>query len=339
MELDLADRKLLNLAQQDFPLVSRPYAALGGRLGISEDQCMERIRRMKGEIIREIGGIFDARVMGYQSCLIAFTIPEDKLDEGAQLVSQHPGVSHNYARTHQYNLWFTLALAPGLSLEAEVARLARLAGAVQYRIMPALRIFKIGVNFDMVEGKGDTGALKNQAAQAYQHRPPQPMSPLDIEAVRVLQEDLPVEPQPFLERAARLGLTEDQLFALMAGLAERGILRRYSAMLRHRAAGFSANAMLCWKAPPGEVEEKGRVLASFSAVSHAYQRPVFPDWPYNIFTMVHATQLEDCKRIAAEMQAKSGVQEFALLYGAKEYKKERVRYFLEDRALTAEAVR
>jgi len=332
VDLDLTDRKLLNLAQRDFPLAGRPYAELGRRLAIGEEDCMARVARMKGEIIREIGGIFDARVMGYKSCLIAFTIPQDKLDEGASLISLHPGVSHNYARTHKYNLWFTLALAPGLSMEEQVARLALQAEATDYRIMPALRIFKIGVNFDMVEGKGDTSALKNQAAQAYQNRPPEPLSSLDIQAVRVLQDDLPVEREPFEGYARRLGLAQDELFALMASLAERGIMRRYCAMLRHRAAGFSANAMLCWKVPEDQVNEKGMELASFAAVSHCYRRPVFPDWPYSIFTMVHATSLEDCKAIAAQMQAQAAIPEFALLYGAKEYKKERVRYFAEDAA-------
>lgn len=332
--MDLTDRKLLNLIQSRFPLVDRPYEELGRELGISEQEVIERLGVLKRQnVVRQISAIFDTRRLGYKTTLVAMAYPEDKLAAGALKINEHPGVSHNYAREGSYyNLWFTLAVPPGDDLEATVARMARETEALTFRIMPTIRFFKIGVNFDMVKEKG---AAYNYSPDGFDGVPAKdwnkavPISEADKAAIRELQEDLLLVPRPFDAMAQRLGMSTDELFALAREFETRRIMRRFSAVLHHRRSGFRANAMIVWKVPAERSEEVGMLMGQHPAVTHCYERPTFPDWPYTHFTMVHATSQEECEQIAGEIGQTTGIAERLLLYSTREYKKTRVRYFVE----------
>ena len=156
------------------------------------------------------------------------------------------------------------------------------------------------------------------------------MTETDKCAIRELQEDLALIPQPFDGMAARLGIDTDQLFAVAADFQERKFMRRYSAVLHHRRSGFSANAMIVWQVPPERAEEVGMTMAQHKAVTHCYERPTFPDWPYTHFTMVHATSQEGCEEIGNEISVATGITERKMLYSSREYKKTRVRYFVDE---------
>jgi len=146
-DLDQTDKKLLTVIQADFPLSVRPYEAFGKRLGLSEAETIERVRRLKaGRILRQVGAIFDTRRLGYQSSLVAARYSKERLDEAAGIVSAHPGVSHNYGRNHAFNLWYTIALPPGVSMERTIDRLHALSGAEATRLLPTLKLFKIGAH-------------------------------------------------------------------------------------------------------------------------------------------------------------------------------------------------
>jgi len=320
--MDAADRRLLNLMQKDVPLVTRPFAEIGERLGMGEDEVLSRARRLKeGEIIRQISAIFDSRRLGYSSTLVAMDIPEEAIEESAGRISEHPGVSHNYKRDNPFNLWFTLTLPPDSDLEAEVQRLAEEAKARRARILPALRLFKIGVELDLEQGTN--AAEKRQLTK----EPPTSFSEEDLTYVRVLQQDLPLEPLPFRAWAESLGVSEEEMFARAKDLEESGVMRRFAAVLRHQKAGFTANGMICWRIPEEKLPDLGYRLAAYPQVSHCYQRPVYPDWPYSVFSMVHALSREKCEEIARQMSEEIGISDYAILYSTKEYKKERVKYY------------
>jgi DNA-binding Lrp family transcriptional regulator len=127
--------------------------------------------------------------------------------------------------------------------------------------------------------------------------------------------------------AHRLGITEDDLFSYVRAFQERGIMRRYGAVLHHRRAGFRANGMAVWKVPPERSEEVGQIMAAHPAVTHCYERPTFPDWPYTHFSMIHATSKARCEEIAGEISQQTGISDYQMLYSSREYKKTRVRYF------------
>ena len=334
--MDLIDRKLLNLIQSQFPLVEQPYLSLGEELGVAEAEVISRLEELKRQnVVRQISAIFDTRRLGYKTTLVAMAYPPEQLNAGALFINRHPGVSHNYAREGSYyNLWFTLAVPPDGDLQSTVDWMAGETGALSYRVMPTLRFFKIGVNFDMVRQKGDShnynpdGIGEGQSAPAWNQAAP--VSEADKDAIRELQEDLPLVPRPFEAMARRLGLDTAQLFALADQFQERKIMRRFSAVLHHRRSGFRANAMVVWKVPPERAEEVGLTMAQHSAVTHCYERPTFPDWPYSHFSMIHATTQAECEEIARELSQATRITDNLLLYSTREYKKTRVRYFVED---------
>ena len=337
---DLLDRQLLNLLQSTFPLVEEPYRVLGKDLGLSEEELLQRISRLKKlNIVRQLSAIFDTRRLGYRSTLVAFRYLPRVLNKAAYHINEHPGVSHNYARNSYFNLWFTLAVPPSEDLDATVERLARETEATAYRVLPTIRFFKIGVNFDMVNNRGaaydyyspdgfttnggtkGVGADWNKAEQ---------LSRFEIQVVRELQEDLPLLPRPFDGMAERLGISVMELLGLAGQLQERGIMRRFSAVLYHRSAGFSANAMAVWRVPQKRAMEVGLIMAESPWVTHCYERPTFPDWPYSHFSMVHAQTKEECEQVVQEISQKTGITDYQMIYSTREYKKTRVRYFVED---------
>jgi DNA-binding Lrp family transcriptional regulator len=318
----LNDAQLLTRLQTNLPVVERPFAELATALDSTEAEVLERIRQLKADkIIRQISAIFDTRSLGYASSLVAARVALDRVDAAAAIINQHPGVSHNYLRNHDFNLWYTIAVSPlsQLGLEKTVAILHKKSGAESTRLLPTLKLFKIGVKFDFgVDSDGPAYTEKNRTAL-------QPLTAQEIEFVRYMQRDLPVTETPFADAPFPLADLHRQFLA-------SGRMRRFAAVLHHRQAGFSANAMGVWAVPEGDIDRVGEQLAAFREVSHCYRRPAYPDWPYNLFTMVHAKTQDECERVLAEMAAQTGIQNRAALYSTQEYKKVRVRYFTPDEA-------
>lgn len=334
--MDLIDRKLLNIIQGQFPLADQPYRQMGEELGVEEQGVIDRLANLKRQnVLRQISAIFDTRRLGYKTTLVAMAYQPEQLHQGALFINRHPGVSHNYAREGSYyNLWFTVAVPPDGDLESTVSWMGQQTSALNYRIMPTIRFFKIGVNFDMIKEK--SAAYNYNPDSIGEKTPPKdwnqalPVSEAEKAAIRELQEDLPLIPRPFDGMAERLGITTRQLFDLAQDLQERKLMRRYSAVLHHRRSGFRSNAMIVWKVPAERSEEVGMIMAQHSAVTHCYERPTFPDWEYTHFTMVHATTPEECEKIGLEIGEATGITDNLLLYSTREYKKTRVRYFVED---------
>jgi DNA-binding Lrp family transcriptional regulator len=336
--LDLLDRQILNILQSGFPLVERPFERIGETIGITEAETVERIVSLKRRnIVRQIGAIFDTRRLGYKTSLVAMRFDEGDLEAAARRINEHPGVSHNYARTGQFNLWFTVAVPPSETIDDTVDTMARDTGALAVRVMPTIRFFKIGVNFDMLREEGAAtdyyspdGLNEKVNGNTDPHRwnRAEVITEQDRCAIRELQEDLPLVGRPFADMAERLDLTEADLFAKAAELMRRGLMRRYSAVLHHRRAGFSSNAMAVWKVPEERAVEVGNIMAGSKWVTHCYQRPTFPDWQYTHFTMIHATNSQKCEEVALGISRDTGIDDYMLLYSTREYKKTRVRYFV-----------
>ncbi len=343
--MDMTDRELLNKIQAPFPMVDQPFQKLGEEVGITEKEVLDRLTELKRtNVLRQISAIFDTRRLGFKTTLVAMAYDPKKLHKAALEINKHPGVSHNYAREGSYyNLWFTLAVPPEHDLEATAQYLSRKTGALEQRIMPTKRFFKIGVNFDMVKKKGssfnfspdnvkkdDSGAGGYDKDAAESWNTAVPITEAEKDAIRGMQEDLPLIPRPYDGIAQELGMTTSELFALAKDFQDRRIMRRYSAVLHHRRSGFKANAMIVWKVPEERSEEVGIIMAGHQAVTHCYERPTFPDWPYTHFTMVHATTPEGCEEINNEISEATGITERITLYSTREYKKTRVRYFVPD---------
>lgn len=326
--LDELDRRLLNLMQGRFPLQPRPFRAVAELAGVEEAVALRRVERLVDQrIIRQVTPIFDTRALGYASMLVAAKVDPGNPHRAARAINAHPGVSHNYLRNHDFNMWFTIATEPDsqLGLDGTLETLAREAGATSVRQLPTLKLFKIRMDLEM---EGDTSALAARAVAADPvELDPQPYDEFDVAVVRALQGDLPIVPEPYAPAAAQLGIPQERLLGHLAGMRERGLLRRVAAILFHRRAGFSANGMGVWKVPEEEVLDVGRQMAAVRGISHCYQRPTYEDWPYSIFTMAHGRSKQECDAILDSIAAAHGISERATLYSSTEFKKVRLLYF------------
>ena len=332
-ELSEFDQTLLSRLQRHIPLVEEPFAALAEELGCDEAALLERARALAASgLIRDTSAIFDARKLGYRSSLVAARYAEECLMAAAAVISGHPGVSHNYRREHAFNLWYTIAVPPGISLEETVDLLHRVTGAESTLLLPAIRTFKLGVQLDLADGR-QRGGLEaaGTGEPAVDDSPAQPPADDEVRAIRALQRPLPFVTRPFDELARQEGFESAQaLLRAARELHERGALRRLASVLRHRRAGFLANAMVAWNVDGGRTAEIGPCMAAHEMVSHCYERPAYPEWPYRIFTMLHARERSAIDDAIAELEAVSGCTEHVTLYSTDEFKKARVRYFTDE---------
>jgi DNA-binding Lrp family transcriptional regulator len=328
------DRELLNAVQWDFPLDSRPFAVLAERLGVSEAEVRARVAHVKAAgVLRQLSAIFDTRALGYGSSLVAAKVDPDRVDDAASVISAHPGVSHNYKRNHSFNLWYTIAVPPGEVLQEHVDVLHRGSGALVTRVLPTLKLYKIGVKLDMT-GRTAADAKAEVLAHEQPERSPDMAAPelddLEVATIRVVQEDLPLVERPFAAQAALIGCDEQGVLDALVSFKERKLMRRFAAVMNHRSAGYKANAMGVWAVPEDRLEDVGPRMAGFARVSHCYRRPVYDDWPYSVFTMVHGMNARECEDTIAAIREETGIDEYALLWSVKEYKKTRVRYFTAE---------
>lgn len=328
MSMDTLDKAILNEIQWTFPLVSEPFAVIAQKFGIKEEELTRRLVALKKTgIVRQLSAIFDTRKLGYKSALIAMSIEPEKLDYVANQINKHPGVSHNYERNHEYNLWFTLAVPPGNDLKNEVDKFSKLSGIKKTRLLPTIKLFKIGVKLDMVEESAPEVKPTEEKKKIRDVK--FVVTDEDKRYIRELQKDLEIVKRPFLKSAQSLGINEEDLLEKAKFYEEIGVMRRFAAILRHRDVGFIANGMIVWKVPTERIDEVGAKLGAFPQVSHCYERPVYQDWPYNIFSMVHCKTVEDAEQMAKEIQRHISVDDYKILFSSREFKKTRVEYFVE----------
>jgi len=321
IEPDAVDRGLLNVLQSRFPLAHEPFALIAQGIAADETDVIARVRRLKRRrIIRYIGPVFDARSLGYHSTLVAMSVPDDRIEVAANIVSAHPGVSHNYLRRHRYNLWFTLTLPADVDRAAALSALDAEVVPEAMLDLPALRRFKVRAVFDVDGG----GIAEENAGTDIIHS--EGLNAADWTVIDALQRELPVVRRPFDVMSKKAGMQSDDFIERCERLRQRGVMRRFGAALAHTRAGYAANAMVCWVAPRDSVEDKGRIMSSFAEVSHCYERETRYGWPYNLYTMIHGGTEQECRDAIGRIASRSGIDNYEALFTAREFKKERVVY-------------
>jgi DNA-binding Lrp family transcriptional regulator len=328
--LDETDKQLLNLMQGRFPLEPRPFARVAELAELPEAEVLERVQYLLDKrIIREITPIFDTRAFGYSSMLVAAKVDAANPHRAARFINTHPGVTHNYLRDHEFNLWFTIAVEPQskLGLDGTLDVIAAATGAESIRQLPTIKLFKIRMDLEMEAGT-DALSTAGEAVEPMELEPIE-LSDEDIAVVRATQGPMPVVSQPYAPAAEQLGVPVTTVLERLESLRERGGLRRVAAILFHRRAGFSANGMGVWAVPEAEILETGKRMAAFRGISHCYQRPTYADWPYSVFTMAHGRSKEECDAILDTIAETTGIDERATLYSSTEFKKVRMLYFTD----------
>ncbi len=156
------------------------------------------------------------------------------------------------------------------------------------------------------------------------------LTELEEKVLASVQDDLPLVARPYLELADKLGISEENFLTTLAGLCQRGVIRRFGATLRHQKSGFTANAMGAWQVDEARIDDVGHLMAANPAISHCYRRNPAPGWPYNLYTMIHARHTADCHTIARQLAEAAQVAQYTLLFSRQELKKTSMEYFPDD---------
>jgi len=325
VNLDDLDRRLLDRIQRDFPIDPRPFEALARELGTDEATVMNQVRQLQsGGVVRQIGPVFDLHRLGYTSTLCAAKISADAIDNVASHINAYPEVTHNYLRDAEFNMWFTL-VAPSQERMDEIREEIRKLHGVQDVIsLPADRTFKINVHFNL---NRDSHHLFETPAQINGDCPH--LRDRDIALIRALQAPLPLVVRPYLEIAKQAGMTEDEVISQLRAWLASGLIRRFGARVKHHAIGYTANGMSVWDVPADHVEFAGRYIASLPEVSHCYTRPRMPQWPYNLYAMIHGTHEEQVLALARQLAQRLNIQRWEVLFSTRELKKSAPVYFSE----------
>lgn len=156
------------------------------------------------------------------------------------------------------------------------------------------------------------------------------MDDLDKKIIRAMQDEFPLVAEPYKELANTIGISEDELLARLQGYKENGQIRKMGAVLRHREVGYKSNVLCAWEVPAERLEAVALKMSEDPAVSHCYDRNTQPDWPYNVYTMIHGHSREECESIAQRLAAQNDLTNRAMLFSVKEWKKTSMRYFTEE---------
>jgi DNA-binding Lrp family transcriptional regulator len=300
-------------------------------LGTTEHMLVSFIDYLREQgIVRRIGGVFDARQLGYRSCLFAITATGEHLEQAAAEVAACPGVTHVYTRGwpsdytrdgitasdyEKYpNLWYTLSARTDY-FETEAAKLAHWSP----RAFPAVKRFKIDVVFDTrTRARDEITEYKQNLNVTHVALP----SEIQQSIIRRYQGDTQTPHTPFL--------VED-LPQLQAWF-EKGILRRYALLLRHRTTGFTANAMCCWDVPEAQLLDVGRTLSAESDVTHCYARPKAHNFPFSIYAMIHKTSWDEAYDTFCRLSSllPHTIPKGQAFFSLREFKKTSLSFFTEN---------
>lgn len=328
LELDDLDRRALSVLQSEFPVQRRPFGIVADRLGCEESELLSRLRALHDAgIIRRLGAVFDARRLGYVTTLVAARVSEDRLEEVADLVSALRGVSHNYSRTHRYNLWFTLRARSDKEIERTLEEVRNRTGIEDIHSLPALKTYSRDVIFELDGQRGQAGSRRSSHGDNGRSVTPVWLTRRQKMLGRALQGHMVITADLYAVAADDAGWQVDDALEEIQEWKESGLIRRVGVLLDHHRAGFRANGMAVFRTPEDEVDRAGRALASRRQVTHCYRRATPPGWDYQLFAMVHGgttEQVEDCvERMAQEV----GLKDYCVLFSTREFKKVSPRYF------------
>jgi DNA-binding Lrp family transcriptional regulator len=322
--------RLLNDFQSGFPLTATPYATIAEKLHAAEDDVLEGlVRLVAAGSVNRVGAVFRPGAIGV-STLAAMAVPADDLPRVAAIVSARREVNHNYEREHRYNLWFVVTAADPAMLAATLAAIAREA-RLSVISMPLIDEYWIDLAFDL---STDAASRRHDARRSAITRParsPRPMPYADRMLASALEDGLALVPRPYARLARAAGTSEAIVLARLRAWLDGGILKRLGVVVRHRALGYTANAMCVWDIPDADVRVLGEALAREDGVTLCYRRErVWPQWPYNLYCMIHGRDRDAVLAHLARLSARYGLAGFdqAVLFSVRAFKQRGARYGL-----------
>ena len=318
--------RLLNDFQRDFPLEPAPYARIAASLGVGEEQVLRLLAQLQAEgRVSRVGVVFRPNSVG-ASTLAAMAVPEAELERVAGIVSAFPEVNHNYEREHRYNLWFVATAPDAGALEQALARIGERAGYPPVPL-PLLAEYHIDLGFDM-SGECATRELEEEEDEIPES-PSFLRHPSDTALISAIQGGFPLVHRPYADIAARAGLAEQEVISRLCQWLAEGVVKRVGVIVRHHELGYRANAMVVWDVPDAEADRVGRAFARREFVTLCYRRPRrLPDWPYNLFCMIHGRDRATVLRQVQALARDAGLPglRHEVLFSRRRFKQRGARY-------------
>jgi len=319
VELTEQQKQLCNILQKGVAICERPFGEIAAAMEVEERVVLGEISNLKEKgVIKRIGPVLNWRALGWESTLVAAHVPQKKLVEVAKAVNLLEGVSHNYLREHHYNMWFTLLAKSMEEIESILAGLSSRFD-VELHSLAARRVFKLGIYFDAKEEKRNAPVSIQESVDCAAVE----LGDVEKEVLSRLANDLPLVGNPF-EFLCRGKLKKAEVLRVLQQLIEKGIIRRIGGIVDQRKLGFVANVLFAAEVGEEKLEETANVLTKSDLVSHCYERRTFDGWPYNLYAMMHAKNMDEIDKWIANKQIKC----FKLLPTTAELKKQPVKYLL-----------
>ena len=321
LNFSASEWRLLNVYQHHFPLESRPFLSIAEKESLDESAVLDFYKRMaESGVISRIGAVVKPNILG-KSALIAMKIPNDKIAEVAEKISAFAEINHNYQRAHEWNLWFVAVSKTAESLDDFLKNLQRRFPFPLIKL-PLVREFHIDLGFDL-ENRNVKKIAKTKTTDSAESQ----KSP-NAEILKVLQNGIPLDSQPFHAIADDFGISESSVFAEIQNALKNGTLRRFGVVLRHLELGYNANAMCVWQIPKDKIAAIGEKLAAEPLVTLCYERDTTPEWQFNLYAMIHGKSRDSVQKIVAELNARHALQNFpsAILFHQKRFKQSGARY-------------
>jgi siroheme decarboxylase len=318
------ESSLLNDYQREFPLCPRPFLTIARELGTREEHVASILAALRARsVVSRIGATIVPGRLG-AATLAALSVPRERIEQVARIVSDYPEVNHNYEREHSYNLWFVVA-APARSQVVRVLReIERRAECGNALDLPMVAAFHVDLGFDLASG----GAARTRTVMNG-HNAPYVCSAFEARVLAALQDGLEITPRPYAALAIRAGATEKAVRDTIRDLIDRRVIARLGVIVSHHALGFRANAMAVWDLPDDLVVAAGERLARDSGVSLCYRRErARPAWPYNLYCMLHGKSRDAVAARAADLTLSAGLARHprALLFSTRRFKQCAARY-------------
>ena len=331
------EQRLLDIIQDAFPLEERPYRVIADMLNSQGDSCEQPARQTVSEqqvfeavenlrisgVIRRIGGVYDSKKLGFISRLCAGKVPtvatgasdDSALDKFAAAVNAAPAITHNYVRSHEYNVWFTVIAENEAEVQKVVDTLCTETDLHDVHVLSVTKKFKI----DTVMTRGPRMSLRAEQGGAKQSIAA--LSQSDRARIRIACGDIPHTLAPFKDWGVSVEELRDDF-------AQKR-MRRFGAILRHQQAGFAHNAMVCFCLDGCFCHPRagGDLLAKNPHVSHCYERPAFEGFPYTLYAMMHSQSAEDLQRYIKEAATSIGNPDYVVLHSVRELKKTSFEFF------------
>ncbi|QLG50179.1 Lrp/AsnC family transcriptional regulator [Natrinema halophilum] len=342
--IDGADAALIDGYQSGFPVEERPFRRVGGDIGLDESATVDRVRALtEAGIVRRFGAVLNPPVIG-SSTLAAVQAPTDRFDEIAMIVNEYQQVNHNYARDHEWNMWFVVTAGSRDTRDEILAEIESRTGCSVLNL-PMVTDYYIDLEFPVVNGDrfarestiGTSGDAARDAssrqrtdssATRISETATSGLSALEAELLLEIQDGFPLSATPYRDIAERVGFAVEDVLSAIERLLENGCLKRIGCVINHVATGFDANCMVVWDVPDDRLDEWGERAGGLPYVTLCYHRPRRPDqeWPYNLFTMIHGRDSEAVDEKIDELATDYLPVDHERLYSTETLKQTGARY-------------